>query len=79
MRVVDNPVFTAVTIVDQYSRQRLTRPAGDPAVEMATFAASDLAAPSVAMAGRGGGTQLPTVLRWMPSSRANRRRDQLRA
>ena len=51
MRVADNPALTAAVMVGRNSRHRLTRPLGDPAVEMAAFGSVALSDPVVAMAG----------------------------
>jgi hypothetical protein len=40
MRVAERPADTAAVIIGRNSRQRLTRPPENPAVEMATFASA---------------------------------------
>ena len=51
MRVADNPAVTAAVIVGRNSRQRLIRPLGEPAVEMAAFGSVAVSDPVVEMAG----------------------------
>ena len=50
MRVADSPALTAAVIAGLNSRQRLTRPAADPAVEMAAFESAAASDPAVEMA-----------------------------
>ena len=78
MRWALNPTATAASIWVECGRQRLWRPAADPAVEMAGFESGGGSEPGVEMAGFGRGSSrcLPTVYRLMPSSRAIRRLDQ---
>lgn len=50
MRVADNPDVSAAVIAGSNSRQRVTRPAGDPMVEMAAFESGAGSDPAVEVA-----------------------------
>src|SRR5438309_5200723 len=78
MRWALNPTATAASTCGSHGWQRLCRPAVEPGVEMAGFAAGSDAEPGVEMAGfdRASRRYLPTVSRLIPSSRAIRRCDQ---